>query len=168
VPQLDATESLLLLWVGYLMGHIEYDSFKTGFNAVVFWGGLDEEDNEIAAGRLAPLRQARATWRPTRYSAGVDLLHTEGLNVTSFMGGAEYRLTRLMPNSNIRWFAGGQAGIQRWFGQTDFALQPAVSAEWALNEAILGRGSVGVRMIFGDGSTAGIVGAFGIVVPFGR
>jgi hypothetical protein len=155
----------ILVMAAYMMGHIEYDSFKVGLDFVIF---LDSQSPSPSIAPGMRKLQANASWTPPRFMGGVSVLHTEGTTVTAFTGGAEYPLKRLMPDSTVKWFAGGQAGLQRWFDQTDFLIQPAIAAEFALNGRMKGRGMFGLRMIFANGLTTGPVGSFGVVIPIGQ
>ena len=82
--------------------------------------------------------------------------------LTSFLGGAEYRLAS---ESKVKPFVQGLIGIDHW-GTNAFVIEPGGGIEYALNETFNLRVTAGIHIGFWEGNTsAGFRAGFGVSMP---
>ncbi len=86
-----------------------------------------------------------------------------GTTMTSFLGGAEYRIAS---ESKVKPFVQGLVGVDHWAGANAFVIEPGGGIEYALNETFNLRVTAGLHIGFWDGdASTGFRAGFGISMP---
>lgn len=144
----------LAVMADFQMMHYSEESSKLGFGFGAKYGWCPD------ASIIVALNLHRFGY------GGEDGFDGGSTTLTSFLGGAEYRLAS---QSKVKPFVQGLIGVDHWTGVNAFVIEPGGGIEYALNETFNLRVTAGLHIGFWDGdASTGFRAGVGVSMPLAK